>query len=371
MAKLQYGRNHQVSFGDLHEYYLALGFLADAKHAEIKWEHNEDQGAWGSEGRIHCLVPTSQFPHNFAFSAGRGNQIYARINCNEYVATLVKEHKFIANSRQQNVADIMSTVPDSYLDDFRMGYGKPIKAAIHAANPFTEWLEQNTQLSESSISKYSGAVSTISKDMATAGIIAKPFFNMNAYELDVAIEKVLKNGLFSEKNLRGNHMYSNALKQYRLFINSTCAIEESHSVLESIQNDVTIPETERKSIVQSRIGQGSFRKALLDKYHSTCLITGINIPQLLVASHIKPWAVSSNVERLSVENGLLLSATYDRLFDSGLITFSKTGKIYISSIVSEENMERLHLAKGIQYDLQASNAMGEYLDYHSDFVFVK
>ena len=60
-------------------------------------------------------------------------------------------------------------------------------------------------------------------------------------------------------------------------------------------------------------------KSLFEKYHGHCIITGIDHPKLLVASHIKPWAVCSNRERLSVENGLLLSATYDRLFDSGLL----------------------------------------------------
>ena len=67
----------------------------------------------------------------------------------------------------------------------------------------------------------------------------------------------------------------------------------------------------------------------MEKYSGSCIITGLDHPKLLVASHIKPWAVSTNAERLSVDNGLLLSATYDRLFDCGLITFKKTGK-YIS-----------------------------------------
>ena len=57
MPKCRYGAQNQVSFRDLHEYYFALGFLANEKNAEIRWENNEEQGAWGSEGRIHCLVP--------------------------------------------------------------------------------------------------------------------------------------------------------------------------------------------------------------------------------------------------------------------------------------------------------------------------
>ena len=85
----------------------------------------------------------------------------------------------------------------------------------------------------------------------------------------------------------------------------------------------------------------------------------------------KPWAVSSNKERLSVNNGLLLSATYDRLFDSGLITFDRQGKIFLSSLIGEENVKRLNLSKDMQFDLCVRGNMGEYLDYHNDMVFVK
>ena len=166
-------------------------------------------------------------------------------------------------------------------------------------------------------------------------------------------------------------MYSNALKQYRYFINAVTEDADDSAYLESLKNDDQIPETERKAIIQSRVGQGTFRKSLFEKYHGRCLITGINHPNLLIASHIKPWAVSSNKERLSVDNGLLLSATYDRLFDSGLITFDRKGKIFLSSLIGEGNVKRLNLSKDMRFDLCVRGNMGEYLDYHNDVVFVK
>lgn len=122
MIKMRYGSQDQVSFRDMNEYYFALGFLANSRNAEIRWENNEDQGAWGSEGRIHCLVPENLFPQFFRFTAGRGN-VYARINCNDYVGTLVTEHNFNYNSRGQNVSKILETVPDKYRDIFKEGYG--------------------------------------------------------------------------------------------------------------------------------------------------------------------------------------------------------------------------------------------------------
>ncbi|MBQ9838626.1 MAG: HNH endonuclease [Oscillospiraceae bacterium] len=92
---------------------------------------------------------------------------------------------------------------------------------------------------------------------------------------------------------------------------------------------------------------------------------------MLVASHIKPWAVSSNSERLQVDNGLLLSATYDRLFDSGLITFDTSGRIFLSSLLSAENVARLHLVPQTSYSLILSPQMKMHLEYHNDRIFVK
>lgn len=239
------------------------------------------------------------------------------------------------------------------------------------SNPFSLWLHQNTKLSESSINKYSGAISTISRKMHQNGIIKQPLENMSPFELDLAIALIMSNPGYIIKNTRGNHMYSNALKQYRFFVNAVTESTDVNDYIETMKNDGQITETERVDIIQSRVGQGSFRKALFDKYHGRCIITGIDLPKLLIASHIKPWIVSSNRERLSVENGLLLSATYDRLFDSGLITFDKQGRVFLSSFISQENVIRLNLSNGFQFDLGISGNMVEYLDYHNDVLFVK
>lgn len=126
MIKLSYGTQKQVSFANFNEYYFALGFLANSNNAELRWENNEEQGAWGSEGRIHCLVPETRFPQFFRFTAGRGN-VYARINCNEYVATLVRDHNFKYNSKRQDLEEIIKTVPPEYRQSFQEGYGRQVK----------------------------------------------------------------------------------------------------------------------------------------------------------------------------------------------------------------------------------------------------
>ena len=125
MAAFSYGQKGQVYFSNLKEYYYALGFLANSRNAEICWENNEDSGAWGSEGRILCHVPETSFPQNFKFTAGRGD-VYARVNCNDYVGTLVTIHGFSYNTRYQNVSKILETVPEQYRADFQSGYGATI-----------------------------------------------------------------------------------------------------------------------------------------------------------------------------------------------------------------------------------------------------
>lgn len=75
----------------------------------------------------------------------------------------------------------------------------------------------------------------------------------------------------------------------------------------------------REAVVRVRVNQHQFRKMILNNYNDTCAITGINDSRLLIASHIIPWAEREDT-RLDPENGICLSALYDKAFDKGLIT---------------------------------------------------
>lgn len=123
-------------------------------------------------------------------------------------------------------------------------------------------------------------------------------------------------------------------------------------------------------IIKARVGQGTYRMNLMRKYAGRCLVTGVDKAELLIASHIKPWAICDHNERIDIENGLLLSAHIDRLFDSGLITFSEKGKMYISSYVGKANEARLHISNDIVVDLRATERLLTYLQYHRDVLFV-
>lgn len=106
--------------------------------------------------------------------------------------------------------------------------------------------------------------------------------------------------------------------------------------------EVNIPnETERKGLITSRVGQGAYRKRIIHRWEYQCAVTGFDNLNVLIASHIHPWAQATNEERLDVDNGLLLSPTYDALFDKHLISFENNGKIILSSTIEENAYKKI------------------------------
>jgi putative restriction endonuclease len=87
--------------------------------------------------------------------------------------------------------------------------------------------------------------------------------------------------------------------------------------------------TESQATVRIRRGQQFFRQAVLTAYDVRCCISGINVPRLLVASHIKPWGRFPN-DRLNPQNGLCLSTLHDAAFDAGLITLDEKLSVVLS-----------------------------------------
>ncbi len=72
--------------------------------------------------------------------------------------------------------------------------------------------------------------------------------------------------------------------------------------VQQILQDKTMNETEKSIMVNTRMGQGTFRNQLVNMWQG-CAITGYKNTHMLVASHIKPWRDSSNSERLDKFNG--------------------------------------------------------------------
>lgn len=103
---------------------------------------------------------------------------------------------------------------------------------------------------------------------------------------------------------------------------------------------IVLPETERESVIKARIGQGIFRRQLLEMWIG-CAVTGVQLPEVLRASHIKPWRDSTNAERTNRYNGLLLLPQYDHLFDKKLISFEDDGRILKSPVLDRIPLNRL------------------------------
>jgi 5-methylcytosine-specific restriction enzyme A len=99
--------------------------------------------------------------------------------------------------------------------------------------------------------------------------------------------------------------------------------------------------TERKGLVTSRVGQGAYRKRIIHRWEYKCAVTGFNKLDILIASHIVPWADANDDERLDVHNGLLLSPTYDALFDRNLISFENNGKIILSNAIDNNAYKKI------------------------------
>jgi hypothetical protein len=122
-------------------------------------------------------------------------------------------------------------------------------------------------------------------------------------------------------------------------------------------------ETERVNLTLARIGQGVFRRRVIDQWGGRCAVTGVDQIEVLRASHIKPWADSNNHERLDPQNGLLLAAHVDALFDRFLIGFDSEGRLIASNRLTAENLERFGL-NGCNGLSSISDAQRTYLAEH-------
>lgn len=142
--------------------------------------------------------------------------------------------------------------------------------------------------------------------------------------------------------------------------------------LKDIPSDI-VGETRIRQ-VKTRINQNLFRQITLANYDSKCALSSIDIPELLVASHIIPWAENKK-ERLNPENGICLSSLYDKAFDQGLISFDTDIKVIFStrllSNVGKKYFETFFhpiyhrpLAKAKKY---AVNPI--FLEWHRDCIF--
>lgn len=137
-----------------------------------------------------------------------------------------------------------------------------------------------------------------------------------------------------------------------------------------VQGSETLPlKTEAQVVKRGRDGQQKYREQLLEQC-PFCPFTMVTDDRLLIASHIKPWAVSNEKEKIDPYNGYMLTPTYDRLFDQGFITFTEDRCLHISDYLSNRTCKQLGLQEGqfIQM-LPMDEHRKAYLSFHRQSVF--
>lgn len=222
---------------------------------------------------------------------------------------------------------------------------------------FLNWLKTNKSSSISRPEKYSDTINTISKELIRSGQ------NINLYDISDFREAIETKELyfsyneFYNKNKRGKDMYGRALVLYIEFLTQLSIVTSSH-----IEEKGKI--REKESIVLSRIGQGEFRDNLI-KHWKACAITGFSDERFLIASHIKPWKLSDDDEKIDKYNGILLLPTFDKLFDLGFISFSDEGKILISPNLVDAEL----LGVNEKIVIQIKPEHNKYLQYHRENIF--
>lgn len=187
------------------------------------------------------------------------------------------------------------------------------------------------------------------------------------------IEKYYPNAKASKEwkaGIRGV-LYRDLGKRFKKIDTSVYALVnyDLDNLIPNATDDKKIATTEKEVIAQVRLYQSKYREQLL-KHLKQCPFTGITDKRLLVASHIKPWCLSSSEEKLDIYNGFILSPLYDRLFDQGLITFTSDKHIIYSSTLSAKTLAIIRIDNDYCENLPAAHRE-KYLQFHNEKIFIK
>ncbi len=142
-------------------------------------------------------------------------------------------------------------------------------------------------------------------------------------------------------------------------------IKEEEEKIEQIQN-----ETEKLILSKARVGQGEYRKKLLEQC-PFCPITLVSDDRLLIASHIKPWAASNQFEKTDPKNGFMLTPTFDFLFDRGFLSFTEDKKTILSPFLSNMTYSKLGISDNKLIPHLPTDGRESYLEYHRSTILKK
>lgn len=159
---------------------------------------------------------------------------------------------------------------------------------------------------------------------------------------------------------------------FRLFADYFGEAEHPYTIeKEEEQIEETIDDKlERTQLYRARIGQGEYRKNLL-ALCPFCPITLVSDDRLLIASHIKPWVASNDIEKIDPLNGFMLTPTFDRLFDRGFLSFTNDKKTILSPFLSNMTYSKLGISDNKIISHLPIAGREEYMEYHRTEVLKK
>lgn len=232
---------------------------------------------------------------------------------------------------------------------------------------FYEWMQEQEELSEASVSKYDAAIRGVLSDWANeAKIVERSLLDIrNPSEFAEIIAAIKALPIFKKRDSAGNQMYGAAMNKYAKYLHYVLQ-QSVETDIEDILADQSIQSTDRAQIIHARIGQGKYRRELIDLW-GCCCVTGYSDVSILMASHIKPWSQSSNTERLDRYNGLLLLPNLDKAFDAGLISFDASGGILLSARLY--NPEELGINSKMSVSLKEQHL--SYIKFHRENIYLR
>ncbi len=182
---------------------------------------------------------------------------------------------------------------------------------------------------------------------------------------EIALPEITYLATSKMENEQGDKLF-----YFRLFVDYFGETEHNATILKELQNIQNTTETEeiKLQLTKARLGQGLYRKKLLDEC-PYCPVTLISDDRLLIASHIKPWSKSDQLEKIDPKNGFMFTPNIDHLFDKGYISFTSDKKMITSQWLSKMTYQRLNIKPNSTIEHLPVKGREHYLEYHQDVIF--
>ncbi len=251
----------------------------------------------------------------------------------------------------------------NYLDEVKVEYDNP-QLPYKGKNKLSKlWVDRYNQV----LSLDEFIFFNIQHQKQIAG--SRVYFNSSdsIYKLirEISLPEITYLAASKVQNEQGKTLF-----YFRLFVDYFGETEHTATIEKELQSIEETVETEdfKLQLTKARLGQGQYRKKLLDEC-PYCPVTLISDDRLLIASHIKPWSKSDKLEKIDPKNGFMLTPNIDHLFDKGYISFTQDKKMMASQWLSKMTYQRLSIKPNSKIEHLPIKGREQYLEYHRDVIF--